>query len=125
MDDFESLGIALVEMRNCNEVFEDIYSKTKLMCDQFENEVPSLKKRKVSVILENMASTSSKTDSAVFVENKKYELRLLTNYPLLDSLVERLSQESKNVIPATDKQIILNLISNINMCRITDLSFSR
>lgn len=124
MDDVESLGIALVEMRNCNEVFEDIFTKTKNLCDQLDIEIPALKKRKVSVLLEDMASTSSKTDTAFFVESKKDELRLFTFYPLLDSLVEglntRFSQETKNVISATGKLISLNLGCNVNMCKTSD-----
>jgi len=109
MDDIEGLASALVEMRNDNEVFEEIFTKTNEMCSKIEIDIPAPKKRKVSVLLE----ACSRADSAFYVESKNEELRLFTFYPVLDSLVQglhsRFSQETKNVISAVGKLMGLNL----------------
>ena len=109
VEDVESLALALVEMRNSEEEFEDIFIKTKEMCSTLDVQIPNVRKRKVSVLLEDTSCPSS----AFYADTKKEELKLFTYNPVLDRLVEnlnsRFAQETKNVISATGKLMGLNL----------------
>lgn len=111
VEDVESLALALIEMRNNEEEFEEIFTKTEEMCNLLDVQIPTVRKRKVSVVLEDIGSSCSST--AFYAETKKDELKLFTFHPVLDSLVQginsRFGQETKKVISATGKLMGLNL----------------
>lgn len=67
----DGLALALVKMRNNEEEFEDIFLNTGEMCKTLDFEIPIVRKRKVSVLLED----TSCPYSAFYADTKQKELQ--------------------------------------------------
>ena len=85
-----------MKMRNNDNEFNNIYEKIENTCSKLNIAISEIRKRKISVKVDNRPNTSS------VIESKKEEIKFFSYYFVLDSLVhsleDRFNQETKNLI---------------------------